>query len=175
MLGVKNGDTQKLGLLYERYKKWLFNFFYQLCGERDLSEDMVQNVFMRILKYKHTYSEDSKYVTWMFQIARNVNNDHFRKNKKHQQLTTMDSVAYKVEGNDDFEGRFELNENKGILMKALASLPDEKREILVLSKLKGLKYQDIGTIMNCTESTARQKTHRALKELKHAFFTIEKN
>ena len=90
MLGVKNGDTQKLGLLYERYKKGLFNFFYQLCGERDLSEDMVQNVFMRILKYKHTYSEDSKYVTWMFQIARNVNNDHFRKNKKHQQLTRHD-------------------------------------------------------------------------------------
>ena len=82
MLKVKNGDTHKLGLLYERYKKRLFGFFYQMNKDASLSEDLVQNVFVKILKYKHTYTEESKFVVWLFQIARNTSYDNFKKNKK---------------------------------------------------------------------------------------------
>ena len=61
MLQVKAGEVQKLGLLYERYKKRLFGFFYQMNKDASLSEDLVQNVFIKILKYKHTYTEESKF------------------------------------------------------------------------------------------------------------------
>ena len=54
MLKVKSGNVAMLGLLYERYKKWLFNFFQQMYYNADVSEDLVQNIFVRILKYKHT-------------------------------------------------------------------------------------------------------------------------
>jgi hypothetical protein len=81
MLKVKEGNLDKLGLLFERYKKPLFGFFYGLTKDAELCEDLVQNVFFRILKYRYLFRGDGDFKTWMFHIARNVNHDHFRKNK----------------------------------------------------------------------------------------------
>lgn len=172
MLGVKEGKTEKLGLLYERYKKWLFNFFYQMDRDADLSEDLVQNVFVRILKYKHTYTEESKFVSWMFHIARNVHHDHFRKNAKHVHLE-LEEVAYRISNTADIEQVIAEKEEAKILSDALRYLPVDKREVLVLSKLKEMKYKEVGTILGCTEDAARTKAHRALKELKNVFMTLQ--
>ena len=56
MLKVKEGDLDKLGLLFERYKKVLFAFYYRMNFNAELSEDLIQNVFMRILRYKHAFT-----------------------------------------------------------------------------------------------------------------------
>src|SRR5688572_18509827 len=89
MIKVKEGDLDKLGLLYERYKKPLFGFFYGMNRDRELCDDLVQNVFFRILKYRYLFRGETgggEFKTWMFHIARNVNNDHFRKLKwKHKE------------------------------------------------------------------------------------------
>lgn len=81
MLKVKAGDLDKLGLLYERHKKRLFGFFYNMNSNASLSEDLVQNVFVRMLKYKHTFTGDGSFTAWMFRTARNVNYDYYKKNK----------------------------------------------------------------------------------------------
>ncbi len=61
MLKVKSGDLDKLGLLYERHKKRLFGFFYKMNSDASLSEDLVQNVFVRMLKYKHTFTGEGSF------------------------------------------------------------------------------------------------------------------
>lgn len=175
MLAVKEGKVDKLGLLYERHKKWVFNFFMQMNSNRDLSEDLVQNVFMRMLKYKNTYNEESKFVTWMFQIARNVSHDHFRKNEKYRTTEDMDRVSYKLGQTDSIEQTIEQNESKRLLHTALQQLPTDKREVLVLSKLKELKYKEVGAIIGCSEDAARTKAHRALKDLKQIYTTMQNN
>src|SRR6188768_891338 len=81
MLKVKDGDLDRLGLLFERYKKPLFGFFYGMNKDAELSEDLVQNVFFRILKYRYLFRGEGDFRTWMFHIARNVSHDHYRKNK----------------------------------------------------------------------------------------------
>ena len=73
---VRDGDTGKLALLFERYHVALYSYFVRLSGKRDLSEDMVQEVFFRILKYKHTYRGDGDFLPWMYHIARNVQIDY---------------------------------------------------------------------------------------------------
>ena len=83
MLDVKAGNIAKLGLLYERHKKRLFSFFYNMNSNSELSEDLVQSVFERMLKYKHTFTTESNFIGWMFQIARNSNYDHFKKTHSH--------------------------------------------------------------------------------------------
>lgn len=174
MLKVKAGDIERLGILYERYKKRVFGFFYQMYGNASLSEDLVQNVFMRILKYKHTYSDDHKFVSWLFQIARNVNFDHFRKNKKkYQPLTNLEN-SQKLIAQEDIHHQIVMGENMSTLQAALSRLSLEKREFLILSKLKEVKYQEIGDIMDCTAGSARTKVHRALKELTEIFLQLEK-
>ncbi|GAB5399564.1 MAG: sigma-70 family RNA polymerase sigma factor [Aureisphaera sp.] len=175
MLAVKGGEVDRLGLLYERYKVWVYNFFFQSNHDSELSEDLVQNVFMRILKYKHTYTEESKFVTWMFQIARNVNHDHFRKNKKHMNTVDLDGIAYKTENGKGAQEQLEVKESKNLLHEALGRLSLEKREVIVLSKLKELKYREVGAIMGCSEDAARTKAHRALKELKMVYLQLQKH
>ncbi|MCF2876513.1 MULTISPECIES: RNA polymerase sigma factor [Tenacibaculum] len=173
MLKVKNGEHHKLGLLYERYKKRLFGYFYHMNKDAGLSEDLVQNVFVRVLKYKHTYTEESKFITWIFQIARNEGYDYYRKQKKHQHQD-IDEVGYNLNHSDDFQQKMEVLEKKTILKRAMEQLSSEKREVLTLSKFKELKYKEVGEIIGCTEGAARTKVHRALFELKEIYLTLEK-
>ena len=173
MLKVKSGETFRLGLLYERYKKRLFGFFYQMNRDAGLSEDLVQNVFIRVLKYKHTYTEESKFVTWIFQIARNINYDNYKKHKKHR-YQDIENVEHTITTSDTIETQITSEENTLTLKKALQKLSPEKREILVLSKFKELKYKEVGEIIGCSEGAARTKVHRALNELKEVFLTLEK-
>jgi len=172
MLQVKEGDIQKLGLLYERYKRRLFGFFYQMNKDAVLSEDLVQNVFVKILKYKHTYTEESKFVVWLFQIARNASYDSFNKSKKTMHKD-IEEVGYGLNTSDDIQGTMVKQENLITLKNALERLSAEKKELIVLSKLKELKYKEIGEIVGCTEGNARIKVHRAMNELKTIFQTLE--
>ena len=172
MLKVKAGDIQKLGLLYERYKKRLFGFFYQMNKDAELSEDLVQNVFVKILKYKHTFTNESKFIVWLFQIARNTSYDSFKKSKKNNHKD-IDDVGYLLKAKDDIDGTIVKQENSILLKKAINLLPTEKKEFIVLSKLKELKYKEVGEIMGCTEGTARTKVHRAINDLREIFLTLQ--
>lgn len=173
MLKVKEGESHKLGLLYERYKKRLFGFFYKMNKDVGLSEDLVQNVFIRVLKYKHTFSEESKFITWIFQIARNEMYDEFKKQKKNQHQD-IEEVSYAISGNITVDEEIEVLENSSTLKRALNLLPPEKKELLILSKFKELKYKEVGEIVGCSEGNARTKVHRAINELKNIFLTLEK-
>ena len=172
MLKVRSGELDILGLLYERYKRRLFGFFYQMHRDAALSEDMVQNVFMRVLKYRHTFTGEGSFAAWLFRMARNVNNDHWKKNRRNTQ--ELSPVAFRIAGDEDTGEAVEQHEEFRKLQWALARLPADKREILVLSKLKEMKFKQIAEILDCTESAAKVKAHRALKDLRKIFADYEK-
>src|SRR5215472_9575853 len=79
MLQVRDGAGEMLGVLFDRYQAPLFNFYSKLTGDRALSEDLVQEVFLRILKYRQSYQPGTHFLAWIYQIARNARIDHFRK------------------------------------------------------------------------------------------------
>ena len=172
MLKVKAGESHTLGLLYERYKKRLFGFFYQMCKDANLSEDLVQNVFIRVLKYKHTYNEESNFLSWLFRIARNVYYDQFKVNSNNRTTDLDDVNNLFIAGN--VESDIEKNEKVSLLKEAMNQLPAKKKELIVLSKLKELKYKELGEIVGCSEGNARTRVHRALLDLKQIYLTLEK-
>ncbi len=174
MLKVKSGHIDMLGLLYERYKEWLYNFFYKMNFDAELSEDLVQNVFIRVLKYKHTYTEESKFVTWLFQIARNVSYTHFNKHKKNKEFVALEHVNYKLSNSQNIDEVIEADETIKRLHEAIDKLPYEKKEIITLSKIKELKYKEIGVILGCSEANARIKAHRAMQDLKTVYTSMQK-
>lgn len=166
MLQVKEGDLDKLGLLFERYHRVLFGFFYNRNKDVALSEDLVQNVFVRILKYKHRYRGDGEFKSWIFHIARNVNVDHYRKKRiKHTEKIEdwQDEIA-----DDAINKSQQMIQEEALdkLRQALQKLDPEKREVIVMSKLQGLKYKEIGKILGCSEGAVKVKVFRALKALK---------
>ena len=79
MLKVREGHLSFAALLFERYKKILYQFFYNQTNNVIMSEDLVQNTFYRVIKYKHTFSEQSNFKAWIFTIARNAMKSEFKK------------------------------------------------------------------------------------------------
>ena len=81
---VKSGKLNKATELFERYNKPIYNFFVRLTLDRDLSNDLSQNVFLRLLKYRKTYQQGKPFKAWIYQMARNIHADHYRKNKSNR-------------------------------------------------------------------------------------------
>ncbi|MBN2433031.1 MAG: RNA polymerase sigma factor [Acidobacteria bacterium] len=168
MAMVRDGQVEQLAILFERYHVRVFNFLLRMTGDRILSEDLTQEVFFRMLKYRHTYRESRTFTTWMFQIARNVNLDYLRKN--HPEMAADDApepVARTVDPSDDMEKR----ENVVRLRQALARLPWKKRELLVLSRYHDLRYQEIADMLDCSVSAIKVGVHRALEDLRRMLWT----
>lgn len=171
MMKVKRGDLDKLGLLFERYNRPLFSFFYRMCKDCDLSEDLVQSVFERILKYRETYTGNGKFTTWMFSIARNAHIDHYRKEKRSELPVEIDEE--RLEAAEDESVVIDQKEQKKNLLEiALDRLDEDKREIIILSRYEGLKYKEIADILDTTEGAIKVKMFRAMKELKDLVTTL---
>ena len=81
MLAVRDGDVERIGVLFDRHHRMLFNFFLRITGNRGLSEDLVQEVFFRMLKYRSTYQGSANFTAWMYRIARNAHVDQARKRR----------------------------------------------------------------------------------------------
>ena len=171
MLAVRAGQIEKLGTLFERYKLILFGYFYKITRNKTISEDLVQTVFMRILKYRTKFTGYGKFAAWMFKIAHNVHADHYRKIHFHQ---TLDDTPEKdLSELHLIEEDTIKNEEIKNLDKALNLLNHEQREILFLSKYEGLKYKDIGKVLGCSESAVKVRIFRAISKLKQVYNKLE--
>jgi hypothetical protein len=91
MSRVRDGDVQALAPLFERHHVALLNFYLRTTGNRASSEDLVQDVFLRILKYRRTYRPGSRFLTWMYHIARHARVDYIR--KRHGEIEWDDAYA----------------------------------------------------------------------------------
>src|ERR1700749_2143609 len=88
MMQVKAGDLERMSMLFERHHKPLFEFLFHLAQRREASEDMVQTVFYRMLKYRNSFTEESNFSGWMYHIARNVLKDQkFGLDGKYDMIT----------------------------------------------------------------------------------------
>jgi len=173
MLKVKSGDLSKLGLLFERYHKPLFGFFYRNTSKRELSEDLVQTLFERILKYRKNFKGEGMFTTWMYRIARNVLIDHYKQYQRKESMFNYDDDMSKYLLKDDQD--LESVELKHLcLRKAMDKLDSDKLEIIILSRYQGLKYKEIAEIMGTTEGAIRIKMFRALNDLRKHFLKIQK-
>lgn len=173
MIKVRDGHLDTLGLLFARYKKPLFGFFFGMNRDAELSEDLVQNVFYRILKYRYLFRGDGDFKTWMFHIARNVNHDNFRKDKlKHRD--PIENWEEKLGSEDNRVTEYQKDEELQLLAKAMDRLSADKREVLLLSKYQDKKYKEIGEILGCSEGAVKVKVFRALQELKAVYTELEK-
>ena len=159
MLQVREGAAEMLGILFDRYHAKLFNYYVRLTGDRTLSEDLVQDVFYRILRSRRTYRPGSPFRPWMYQVARNARTDHFR---RPAEVAFEDGMPEPVAPPDELSDR-EQNE---ILRRALLKLPEDKRDVLLLSRFQGLTYGEIAQLFGCDVGTIKTRAFRAVRELR---------
>jgi RNA polymerase sigma-70 factor, ECF subfamily len=168
MLAVRDGDVERIGVLFDRHHRMLFNFFLRLTANRGLSEDLVQDVFFRMLKYRQTFQTGTSFTSWMYQIARNAHVDQAR--KRRLEIVPDDESWDKVASMEaDPQQRLEQAQEIRLLRRALDRLPIEKREVLVLSRFQNLKYSEIAEILGCEVGAVKVRVFRAIRELGEIF------
>jgi RNA polymerase sigma-70 factor (ECF subfamily) len=167
MQKVKEGNLSELSLLFERYNKKLYNYFLKTGLERDISQDLTQNLFYRMIKYRNTYKEGYCVKSWIYQMARNLHND-FRNNQKKSDNLISREESYSKDVSEESETFHEEDYEK--LERALLSLSDEQREIIVLSRFQKMKYEEISTILDQSVPAIKVAVHRAIKQLRCIYF-----
>ena len=168
---VRDGNIEKLAILFERHHLVLYNFFLRLTGgSRTDSEDLVQNVFIRILKYRTTFDNQNKFVVWLYKIARNVHHDHLKKSLP--EVSNEDRINREPVFQETGIERIEQSRMIENLNTALSCLPEKKREILILSRFQRLKCREIAEILGCKTTTVKVRIYRAVKELGEKYFKL---
>ncbi|MGE3957162.1 MAG: RNA polymerase sigma factor [Vicinamibacterales bacterium] len=171
MRAVQGGELDALGELFERHHRPVFRFLSRTTGDQAVAEDLVQEVFVRILKYRHTYDPESRFETWLFRIARNARTDHFR--KRPPTPAPVDEALDLVAGDPGPAQQFEREVDAVQLERALRQLPDEPRDLLVLARYHGLPYDRIAEMLGIEVGAVKVRVHRAMKQLRAVFFRLE--
>jgi RNA polymerase sigma factor (sigma-70 family) len=170
MQEVRDGDVGQLELLFERHHKALFHYFLHVTGNSAASEDLVQEVFFRILKYRRSYRTETSFRAWMFQIARNAYIDQAG---KHKDEVALPEGAPELGASDAAPDRqMEAKQETALLRRALAAMPSDKREVIVMSRFLELKYDEMASILSCEVGTVKVRVYRALRELGDRFFAL---
>ncbi len=169
MKRVKEGNLAELSVLFERYHVRLYNFMLRLTFDRSVSQDLTQNLFYRIIKYRHTFKEDHSFKSWIYQLARNIHVDFCK-----QQQKATERYTQVEEYNENFaEEKEDFNEEEyEKLDRAMARLTPEQKEILVLSRFQGLKYEEISSIRDLSVPAIKVQVHRAIKQLREHYFKL---
>ena len=167
---VRSGQIGQLEALFDRYHRPLFHYFLRLTSNRAAAEDLVQDVFFRILKYRHTYQPSTSFRAWMYQIGRNALADHAGRHKAEVALPqdVGDFTASGPAPDRSAQNAQEAN----LLHRALQALPRDKREVIVLSRFQELKYEEIASVLKCEVGTVKVRVYRALRELGDRFFAL---
>jgi len=158
---VTRGRTAALAELFERHHRPIYRFFLRMSGEPQLSEDLAQEVFFRVLKYKDTFHPGRPFLAWLYQIARNLLTDTVRKRKFEVLPGELEAVSDREGTDDEIARRQEI----ALVRRALARLPVEKREVLVLSRFQNLKYDEIAALLGCEVNTVKVRIYRAVRAL----------
>jgi RNA polymerase sigma-70 factor (ECF subfamily) len=159
-----------MALLFQRYHRPLYGFLYHMTSQREVSEDMVQNVFYRMLRSRHTFSGNGEFRTWMYHLARNVLKDHWKKAGVSRPAAEWeDRITDEVLVDEQLEKKMELE----MLQKRIASLSPESREVLILSRYQDLKYAEIAEVLDLSVGAVKVRIHRAINQLKTLYLQSE--
>ncbi|HET7537271.1 MAG TPA: RNA polymerase sigma factor [Candidatus Didemnitutus sp.] len=175
MIAVRAGDIAKLGELFERHHQRLYGFFVRLTNQPSVSEDLVQVVFYRILKYRHTYRDEGKFTAWIYHLGRKVVADHFRKDASTPTATDPVDLVEHPDAEPAPDSRAATSDDLALLRSALARLPLEHREVLVLSRLQNVEHKEIARLLDTSVGAVKVRVHRALKELRDVYFKIRRD
>ena len=158
-LRAKSGDDAAFNELMRRHYKGVLNFVYKYTYSVSASEDITQEVFLRVYKSIKNYEPQAKFSTWLYKIATNLCLTNFKKRKPNVSLDEIkeqrgDMEDVKSENPYDLLHRKQINEK---VLEALDSLPEKEKAAITLNKYQGLSYIEVSEVLNC--SVGAVKTH----------------
>ena len=123
-----------------------------------------------MLKYRHTYKGDGNFESWMYGIARNARIDFYHENTV--QKVDIEEAGDIISETPGPEETLDRKNDFAILQRALLKLPEDKRELLLMSRFNNMRYKEIGKILGCTVGTVKVRMYRAMKDLTDTFMEL---
>jgi RNA polymerase sigma-70 factor, ECF subfamily len=175
MLRYKEGDLEAFEILLERYQQPLFSFVLRFCNDYHQAEDLVQEVFLRLIKSAKTYEPKAKFSTYIYTFAHNICIDNFRRGKKRkttslsqpidadEELTFEDTVK---DERPNPEKEYRQKSLEKALQEAVSELPEEQREVFLLREQMNLPFEEIARVVGCLPSTAKSRMRYALQSIR---------
>jgi RNA polymerase sigma-70 factor (ECF subfamily) len=184
---IKKGDTEAFDQLVRNYEKKVYNTALRYCKNPDDAFDISQDVFLRVYRYIYDFKGESTFSTWIYRITVNLCTDYIRKGQNNKTIPLYagdEDDEYELPLPDDAptpEERYETKEKIEYLKKAIDSLPDDHREIIVMRDINGLQYEEIARALEINIGTVKSRISRARDKLKSIleqngnFFDIPKS
>jgi RNA polymerase sigma-70 factor, ECF subfamily len=174
----KTGDPDAFLVLFHRYRKPLYNFILRNIHPADAAEDLLQDVFLRIIQGAEAFREESKFTTWLYTIARNLCIDRNRKMGLRRNVSLDERSGAGYGHKDQRTPRQIPDETPGVdrnaigdrlrqqIAVAVEALPEEQREVFLMRQLQNLPFQEIATIVGVSENTIKSRMRYALERLR---------
>ncbi len=176
MLEVQAGDAASFELLLQKYRTPLVNFLYRMVRDREVAEDLAQEVFLRVYRARKKYAPNAKFTTWLFRIATNLALNTLRDSRFRQKEVSLDQRGDSGESGqpaleipDRRPGADELlvsRDRAEIIRRAIFALPEKQRAAVLLHKYQELDYDAIARILDCSESALKSLLFRAYETLR---------
>jgi RNA polymerase sigma-70 factor (ECF subfamily) len=160
------GSREAFDELVRRYRRPVYSLVRALTGGDDDAEDLVQDVFVRAFRAVHRFRGDSAFKSWLYRIAVNVVHTHLQRRRTRDAFAgprTIDAASSDVADGDNLE---EAMVRRQAIERALASLPEQLRVLVVLRDVQGLKYDEIAKIVKSPRGTVESRLFRARQQLR---------
>jgi len=167
MLRYCDGDVAAFEVLYRRHSDAVFRYLLRLCQHRDTAEDVFQDVWGKIVKARASYRPTAKFSTFLYRVAHNCFIDHIRRNKRHTQIAAVDPDS-QPDPADLPEVETERSLARRRLEAALQELPEEQRDVFLLSEEAGLNLDQISSVTDSNRETAKSRLRYAVNKLRAA-------
>ena len=172
----REGEESAFEELIKKYHAPIYNYIYNFTGDKQLTEDIVQETFIKminnILKYKRI--RGTKFSTWLFTIARNTLNDEYRK-MKTRRTVSLEEAELSIESKDFVETRVIQNDTMDSINQAINSLKKEEKSAIYLRYYMDLSYKDIADILKSTQNRVKWQLHDALIKIRKIIVSKEVN
>jgi RNA polymerase sigma-70 factor (ECF subfamily) len=166
-----NGNERAIGVLIKRHNARLTGFIYSKVGDRELTEDIFQDTFMKVIRTlkRGAYSEEGKFLPWVMRIAHNLIIDHFRKNNRMPMFEGADSFnIFSLMGDERLNAEKQLIKNQidSDLARMIKELPEDQQEVLQMRIYKDMSFKEISDNTGVSINTALGRMRYALINLR---------
>lgn len=170
------GDVGAFEVLFDRHEKPIFRFIYRSVGDRERAEELVQDVFLRVVNAAEGYKATAKFTTWLYTIARNVCIDEARR-RGRRPTVSLDAPLKDDPGTTFLDRLVDASARGGTselareaflehLREGLTTLPDEQREVFLLRQFEGMRFVDIAKMLGVSDNTVKSRMRYALQALR---------
>jgi RNA polymerase sigma-70 factor (ECF subfamily) len=167
---VSAGNVDAYGKIVGRHNGRLYNFVYRFVGDRETAEDVVQETFLRAFRKRTEYRAIANFSTWLFTIAGNLAKSELRRRKRWR--------MFSIERDEETDTGMDIPDESarpdkvaessladGQIQQAIASLPDNYKQVILLRDVQGMSYQEISDIVDCPVGTVKSRVNRARLKL----------